>query len=186
VRTAELSDSLQGGLEILAKALEAVMKLDLGASDGAAFYPYGLEHAPDAASEPFHPGAAEIIAGDGARGIESYRLERATGHWLLYGQAFDAPWRLLARVHPARLPQEPADVAAELLIDLWALRQPARLRFVRGLESGALGRLRWRRVEAAVARPAPLEQLLRAEGLEVRAQRGPVGTTEHVLLLRRA
>jgi len=160
----------------------------LGASDGAAFYPYGLEPtpAPAGAGEPFHPGAAEIAVGDGARGLESYRLERQGTHWLLYGQAFDAPWRLLARVHATRLPAEPADAAAELLVDLWSLRQPARLRFIRALESGALGRLRWRQVEAAIARPAPLEQLLRAEGHEVREQRGPVGTTEHVLLLRRA
>jgi hypothetical protein len=162
------------------------MKLDLGASDGAAFYPYGLDHAAPAAGEPFHPGAAEVIAGDGARGTEAYRLEREGSHWRLYGQAFDAPWRLLARVHAARLPAEPLDAAAELLTDLWALRQPARLRFVRGLESGALGRLRWRRIEAAIAKPAPLEQLLRAEGHDVREQRGPVGTTEHVLLLKRA
>jgi hypothetical protein len=161
------------------------IKLDQGAGDGAAFYPYGLPHAP-AGAEPFHPGAAQVVAGDGVEGIESYRLERGPGHWLLYGQSLDAPWRLLARVHASRLPQEPADAAAELLTDLWSLRQPARLRFVRALESGALGRLRWRRIEAAIAKPAPLEQLLRAEGHEVRERRGPVGTTEHVLLLKRA
>lgn len=159
-----------------------------GASDGAAFYPYGLELAPAVvgAAEPFHPGAAEIVTGDGTTGIESYRVARDGAHWLLHGQALDARWRLLARVHAARLPAEVADAASELLIDLWSLRQPARLRFVRGLESGALGRLRWRRIAAAIARPAPLEQLLRAEGHEVREQRGPVGTTEHVLLLKRA
>ena len=163
------------------------MKRDLGASDGAAFYPYGLEQAaPAAGDEPFHPGAAEFIAGDGSRGIEAYRLTREGDHWRLCGQALEGPWRLLARAHASRLPAEPADAAAELLIDLWSLRQPARLRFVRGLESGALGRLRWRRIEAAIARPAPLEQRLRAEGHDVRERRGPVGTTEHVLLLKRA
>ena len=164
------------------------MKLNPGASDGAAFYPYGLEPPPATAdaAEPFHPGAAENVAGNGVHGIESYRLARDGAHWLLHGQALDAPWRLLARAHAARLPAEPADAAAELLIDLWSLRQPARLRFVRGLESGALGHLRWQRIAAAIARPAPLEQLLRAEGHDVRAQRGPVGTTEHVLLLKRA
>ena len=162
------------------------MKTEARASDGAAFYPYGLEQAAPAAGEPFHPGAAEFVAGDGARGIEAYRLAREGDQWHLSGQALDAPWRLLARVHASRLPPEPADAAAELLTDLWSLRQPARLRFVRGLESGALGRLRWRRIEAAIARPAPLEQLLRAEGHEVRERRGPVGTTEHVLLLKRA
>jgi hypothetical protein len=161
------------------------MKTQERAGDGAAFYPYGLEHAP-AGAEPFHPGAARIVAGDGGEEIESYRLERGPEHWLLYGQSLDAPWRLLARVHASRLPAEPADAAAELLTDLWSLRQPSRLRFVRGLESGALGRLRWRRIEAAIAKPAPLEQLLRAEGHEVRERRGPVGTTEHVLLLKRA
>lgn len=163
------------------------MKPAFGADDGAAFYPYGLEHpAAAGAAEPFHPGAAEFVAGDGTRGIEAYRLVRDGAHWQLAGQALDAPWRLLARAHASRLPAEPADAAAELLVDLWSLRQPARLRFVRGLESGALGRLRWRRVEAAIARPAPLEQRLRAEGHDVREQRGPVGTTEHVLLLKRA
>lgn len=159
------------------------MKHHIG-GDGAAFHPYGLERpAPEAL---LHPGAAEVVAGDGRQGIEAYALSRDADHWQLHSQLFGEPWRLLARAHRARLPAEPIDAAAELLTDLWALRHAGRLRFVRALESGALGRLRWRRIEAAIARPAPLEQLLRAEGHDVRQQPGPVGTTEHVLLLKRA
>jgi hypothetical protein len=161
---------------------------DIGAGDGAAFFPWGLDQPAEtaAATARLLPGGAEIVAGDGRRGTEVYALERAAEHWQLRGQAFDGPWRLLARAHHAGLAAEPMDAAAELLIDLWALRHPGRLRFVRGLELGALGRLRWRRIEAAIAQPAPLEQLLRAEGHQVRDVRGPVGTTEHVLLLRQA
>jgi hypothetical protein len=151
-----------------------------------AFFPYGQEHAAEPAAILLHPGAAEVVAGDGRRGIEAYALERTAEHWQLYSQAFDQPWRLLARVPHARLPAEPMDAATELLIDLWSLRQTARLAFVRSLEVGALGRLRWRRIETRIPRTAPLEQALRDEGHEVREVRGPVGTTEHVLLLRRA
>jgi len=154
------------------------------------FHPYGQDGVAQpldaAAPRRLLPGAAEIVAGDGRRGIEVYALEFDAGHWQLYSQAFDEPWRLLARVEPARLPAEPLDAAGELLADLWSLRHPGRLGFVRGLEFGELGRLRWQRIEAAIAQPAPLEQLLRAEGHKVREVRGPVGTTEHVLLLRSA
>jgi len=159
---------------------------ELGADHGgAAFFPYGLERESEA-PDGVHPGAAEVVAGDGRRGIEVYALERTAAHWQLHSQAFDGPWRLLARVPHARLPAEPMDAATELLIDLWSLRQTARLAFVRSLEVGALGRLRWRRIETLIPKTAPLEQALRAEGHEVREVRGPVGTTEHVLLLRRA
>jgi hypothetical protein len=151
-----------------------------------AFFPYGQEHGPEPAAVLLHPGAAEVAAGDGRRGIEVYALERTAEHWQLYSQVFDQPWRLLARVSHARLPAEPLEVATELLIDLWSLRQTARLAFVRSLEVGALGRLRWRRIETLIPKTAPLEQALRDEGHEVREVRGPVGTTEHVLLLRRA
>ncbi|MGQ0585786.1 MAG: hypothetical protein ACT4PK_01090 [Gammaproteobacteria bacterium] len=152
-----------------------------------AFYPYGQEQAvpsPQAAAR-LHPGAAEVVDGDGRRGIEVYRLERTAEHWRLSSNAFDESWRLLARVHHTRLPAEPVEAATELLVDLWTLRQSDRLRFVRGLEVGALGKLRWQRIEEELARPAPLEDALRAEGLEVRTVPGPVGTTEHVLLFRR-
>ena len=155
-----------------------------------AFYPYGHERAPElpdpAATERLHPGAAEVLAADGRRGIEVYALERDTEHWQLHAQAFDEPWRLVARARRAALPAEPLDAVAELLADLWSLRHAGRLRFVRGLEFGELGRLRWQRIEAAIEQPAPLEQLLRAEGHQVREVSGPVGTTEHVLLLRHA
>jgi hypothetical protein len=186
-RTAELSDNLQGGLQILAKALEATMKQQQqhSAGDGAAFFPYGLEREPlpDEAARLL-PGAAEVISGDGRRGVEVYALARDAGHWQLYSQAFDAPWRLLARAPRARLPEEPMDAATELLVDLWSLRHAGRLRFVRGLELGALGRLRWRDIETRIPQPEPLESALRAEGHEVRETRGPVGTTEHLLVLR--
>lgn len=163
---------------------------DIGAGSGAAFFPYGLERPADpagaAAALRVHPGAAEVIAGDGRRGVEVYALERDAGHWRLYSALFDESWRLLARVAEARLPAEPMDAASELLVDLWSLRHAGRLRFVRGLEVGALGPVRWRDIETRIPRPAPLEQALRAEGFEVRAVPGPVGTTEHVLLLRPA
>lgn len=151
-----------------------------------AFFPYGHEHGPEAAAVLLHPGAAEVTTGDGRHGIEAYAIERNGEHWQLYSQTFDEPWRLLARVPRTQLPAEPMDAAAELLTDLWSLRQTARLAFVRGLEVGALGRLRWRRIETRIPKTAPLEQTLRSEGHEVREVRGPVGTTEHVLLLRRA
>jgi hypothetical protein len=154
------------------------------------FYPYGHERAPElpepAATERLHPGGAEVGGPDGRRGVEVYALERDADHWQLYAQAFDEPWRLVARALCAGLPEDPLDAVTELLVDLWSLRQAGRLRLVRGLEFGQLGRLRWRRIEAALLQPAPLEQALRAEGHEVRDVRGPVGTTEHVLLLRRA
>jgi hypothetical protein len=156
------------------------------AGGDAAFFPYGLarDSVPDDAARLL-PGAAEVIAGDGRRGVEVYALERDAEHWQLYSQAFDEPWRLLARAHRARLPAEPMDAATELLVDLWSLRHAGRLRFVRGLEVGALGRLRWRDIETRIPQE-PLEQALRAEGYEVRETRGPVGTTEHLLVLRRA
>jgi hypothetical protein len=160
--------------------------LDADRAAGAAFFPYGLDRGAAPAPGHLHPGAAEVVGGDGQRGIEVYALERAAEHWQLYSKAFDQPWRLLARVHHARLAAEPMDAAAELLIDLWSLRQTGRLSFARRLESGELGRLRWRRIEARIPKTAPLEQALRAEGHQVRAVPGPVGTTEHVLLLRRA
>ena len=167
--------------------------LDAGAGDGAAFFPYGHEGAtrppPEAEAARLLPGAAEVVTGDGRRGVEVYALEHDAGHWRLYSQAFDEPWRLLARAPRARLPAEPMDAATELLVDLWSLRHAGRLRFVRSLEVGALGRLRWRDIETRIPRPEPpesLERALRAEGHEVREVRGPVGTTEHLLLLRRA
>jgi hypothetical protein len=154
------------------------------------FHPYGqdglAQPLDEAAPVRLLPGAAEVVAGDSRRGIEVYAFEREAGHWRLFSQAFDEPWRLLARIHEDRLPAEPLDAAADVLTDLWSLRHAGRLRFVRGLEFGALGRLHWQRIEAAATPPAPLEQALRAEGFEVRAIPGPVGTTEHVLLLRRA
>jgi len=152
-----------------------------------AFYPYGQDGgaAPPTAQRVLL-GAAEVAAGDGQRGIEVYALERAAEHWLLHSQAFEAPWRLLGRVHHSRLPAEAGEAAAELLGELWSLRHAGRLRFVRSLEFGTLGGPRWRRIEARIPQPALLEQALRAEGHEVREVRGPVGTTEHVLLLRRA
>jgi hypothetical protein len=156
-----------------------------GAVGGAAFFPYGLDRAARPAATRLHPGAAEVAARDGRRGVEIYALERAAGHWHLYSALFDESWRLLARVPEARLPAEPMEAATELLGDLWSLRHGGRLRFVRSLEVGALGRLRWDRIEARVP-PAPLELALRDEGFDVRAVPGPVGTTEHVLLLRRA
>lgn len=161
---------------------------DTGAGNGAAFFPYGLDRAglPDAAERVrVHPGAAEVVTGDGRRGVEVYALERDADHWLLYSQTFDDPWRLLAKVHHGRLPSEPMDAATELLGDLWSLRQTARLRFARSLEFGKLGTARWQRIEARVPH-APLEQALRDEGFEVREVRGPVGTTEHMVLFRRA
>ena len=164
------------------------MKLDNGADRGAAFFPSGLGslRPPDpAAGARLHPGAAEVVAGDGRRGVEVYALEREAQHWQLYSALFDESWRLLARVPEEKLPAEPMDAATELLGDLWSLRHAGRLRFVRSLEVGALGPLRWRRIEDRVPQ-APLEQALRAEGFDVREVRGPVGTTEHVLLLRRA
>ena len=154
------------------------------------FHPYGQDGVAQpldaAAPRRLLPGAAEVVAGDGRRGLELYALELDANHWQLYSQAFDEPWRLLARVGQDRVPAEPLDAAGELLTDLWSLRHPGRLRFVRGLELGELGHLRWQRIEAAIAQPELLEQLLRAEGHQVRDQRGPVGTTEHVLLLRSA
>ena len=152
------------------------------------FFPYGAERdiAPPVPDALAHAGAAEVTTADGRQGIEAYALERSGDHWQLWSQAFDEPWRLLARVPRAQLPDEPMDAATELLVDLWSLRQTARLAFVRSLEVGALGRLRWRRIETLIPKTAPLEQALRAEGHEVREVRGPVGTTEHVLLLRRA
>jgi hypothetical protein len=154
-----------------------------------AFYPYGLEQAAApgvAAPVRLHPGAAEVLAGDGRRGIEVYRIERTAEHWRLSSNAFDESWRLLAQVHHLQLPPEPIEAATELLVDLWTLRQSDRLRFVRSLEVGALGQLRWRRIEDEVARPAPLEQTLRAEGHDVHEIRGPVGTVEHVLRFKRS
>lgn len=159
-----------------------------GADNGAAFFPYGLNRdlrPPDADSVRPHPGAAEIVAADGRRGIEVYALEREGEHWQLHSQMFDEPWRLLARVHQARLPAEPMDAAAELLGDLWSLRRTGRLRFVRSLEVGSLGAPRWRRIEARIPQTAPLEQALRSEGFEVRDVPGPVGTTEHMIVFRR-
>ena len=152
-----------------------------------AFYPYGQDGgAPPPSAQRVLLGAAEVAAGDGRRGIEVYSLERAAEDWLLHSQAFDEPWRLLGRVHHSKVPAGATDAAAELLGDLWTLRHAGRLRFVRSLELGALGGPRWRVIEARIPQPEPLEQALRAEGHEVREVRGPVGTTEHVLLLRRA
>lgn len=160
---------------------------DTGAAGGAAFFPYGLERPAEPAGPAalrVHPGAAEVVAGDGRRGVEVYALERGAGHWQLYSALFDESWRLLARVPEEKLPAEPMDAASELLVDLWSLRHAGRLRFVRGLEVGALGRLRWDRIQTRIPQ-APLEQALRDEGHEVREVPGPVGTREHVLLLRR-
>lgn len=158
------------------------------ASD-AAFYPYGSgrdEGPPDPVDERFHPGAAEVEDAQGRTGIETYLLERTGGDWVLRSQLLDAPPRLIARVSRARLPADPLDAAVELLVDLWTLRQPGRLRFVRGLQAGQLGAPRWRRIVARLpVRPA-LEDALRGEGHAVRTRAGPIGTTEHVLLLRRA
>ena len=155
-----------------------------------AIYPYGQDGVAQpldaAAPRRLLPGAAEVVAGDGRRGLELYALGLDAGQWQLFSQAFDEPWRLLARAAQARLPAEPLEAATELLTDLWSLRHAGRLRFVRGLEFGELGRLRWQRISDVIAQPAPLEQLLRAEGHQVREVRGPVGTTEHVLLLRSA
>jgi hypothetical protein len=154
-----------------------------------AFYPYGQDGGPAPPAAPAAPrlplGAAEVAAGDGRHGIEVYALERAAEDWLLHAQAFDQPWRLLGRVHHSRLPAEAAEAATELLGDLWTLRHAGRLRFVRSLDLGALGAPRWQRIEARVPR-APLEHALRDEGFEVREVRGPVGTTEHMVVLRRA
>jgi hypothetical protein len=158
---------------------------DHSAGSGAAFFPYGLDRAARPAPTRLHPGAAEVAAADGRRGVEIYALEREAGHWQLYSALFDESWRLLARVPEARLPADPMEAATELLGDLWTLRHGPRLRFVRSLEVGALGRLRWDRIQARLPL-APLEHALRDEGFEVREVRGPVGTTEHVLLLRRA
>jgi hypothetical protein len=152
-----------------------------------AFYPYGQEGGSAPPASPRLPlGAAEIAAGDGRQGIEVYALERAAEDWLLHAQAFDEPWRLLGRVHHSRLPADAAEVATELLSDLWTLRHAGRLRFVRGLEFGALGAPRWQRIEARIPQPAPLEQALRAEGHDVHEIRGPVGTVEHVLRFKRS
>ena len=152
-----------------------------------AFYPYGQDggSAPPAATR-LPLGAAEIAAGDGRHGIEVYALERAAEDWLLHAQAFDEPWRLLGRVHHSRLPAEAAEAATELLGDLWTLRYAGRLRFVRSLDLGTLGAPRWQRIEARIPKVESLEETLRSEGHQVREVRGPVGTTEHVLLLRRA
>jgi hypothetical protein len=151
------------------------------------FFPYGStrDDAPAAsAEERWHPGAAEVQDGSGATGTETYFLDRAAGHWLLKSRLLDGPERLLARVGEQRLPAEPAGAAVELLTDLWTLRNPTRLRFIRALQAGALGDLRWRRIAAALATAPPLERVLRAEGHAVRTSPGPIGTTEHVLLLR--
>lgn len=158
---------------------------DTATAGGAAFFPYGQDRPARPTPARLHPGAAEVMAGDGRRGVEVYALEREAGHWQLFSALFDEAWRLLARVPETRLPAEPADAAAELIGDLWSLRHGGRLRFVRGLEVGALGRLRWDRIHERIPH-ASLEQALRDEGHEVRAVPGPVGTTEHVLLLRRA
>lgn len=155
----------------------------------AAFYPYGASHGdgpPDRAVERFHPGAAQVEDGQGRTGVETYFLERSGTHWLLRAQLFGAPPVLLARVSAARLPPDPLDAAVDLLIDLWTLRLPGRLRFVRGLQTGQLGTLRWRRIASRLPRQRPLEHALRDEGLAVETQAGPIGTTEHILLLRRA
>jgi hypothetical protein len=151
-----------------------------------AFFPYGStrDDVPAASAEQWHPGAAEVLDGTGTTGTETYFLDRAAGHWLLKSRLFDGPERLLARVSEKRLPAEPAAVAVELLTDLWTLRNPTRLRFIRALQAGALGDLRWRRIAAALATSPPLERVLRAEGHAVRTGAGPIGTTEHVLLLR--
>ena len=153
----------------------------------AAFYPYGArrDEADPPPAERFHPGAAQVEDGHGHSGLETYFLDRAGSEWRLRSQLFNAPPLLLARVDAARLPDDPLDAAADLLVDLWALRHPGRLRFVRALEAGQLGALRWRRVAARVAAP-PLEHLLRTEGHALTTRPGPIGTTEHILLLRRA
>lgn len=155
----------------------------------ATFYPYGSprnEAPADAVADRFHAGTAEVQDAGGRTGRETYILER-TGHgWLLRSQLFDAPPRLLARVSVERLPAHPLDAAAELLIDVWTLRQPGRLRLVRGLHAGELGPRRWRRVLAQIPHRPSLEHALRSEGLAVRTEPGPIGTTEHILLLRRA
>lgn len=154
----------------------------------AVFYPYGSARgdAPPGAAAGPHPGAAEVRDAQGRVGVETYRLERTGGHWLLRSQLFDAPAQLLARVSRERLPVDPLDAAAELLIDLWSLRHAGRLRFIRSLHAGQLGPLRWRRIAARMPGPPALEQALRAEGHAVRTRSGPIGTTEHILLLRRA
>ena len=150
-----------------------------------AFYPYGQDSgATPPTAHHVLLGAAEVAAGD-RRGIEVYSLDRSAEDWLLLAQAFDEPWRLLGRVHHSRLPPASGDAGAELIGDLWSLRHAGRLRFVRSLELGTLGVARWQQIEERMARPA-LEQALRAEGHEVREVPGPVGTTEHLLLLRRA
>lgn len=155
----------------------------------AAFYPYGSardEGPPAAAAARHHPGTAEVQDAAGRIGLETYVLERTGEHWLLKSRLFDAPERLLARVSGKRLPAGPLDTAAELLVDLWTLRQPGRLRFIRGLHAGELGPLRWRRVLARIPLQTPLEHRLRAEGHTVLTGPGPIGTTEHILPLRRA
>ncbi len=48
------------------------------------------------------------------------------------------------------------------------------------------GRPGCQQIEARIPKPAPLEQALRAEGHQVHEVRGPVGTTEHILVLRRS
>ena len=155
----------------------------------AAFYPYGSirdEAAADPAAERFHPGAAHVADGQGRSGLETYLLDRAGPYCLLRSQLFDAPPALLARVSAARLPPDPLDAAVELLVDLWTLRNPGRLRFLRGLEAGQLGALRWRRIVDRLPRQRPLEHALRDEGHPVKSGPGPIGTTEHILRLRRA
>jgi hypothetical protein len=162
----------------------------------ATFYPYGSarddvapdDAAPDSVARKArsYVGAVEIEDADGRAGLETYFLERHGEHWVLRSQLPEAAPRLLARVSAARLPAEPLDAATELLIDLWTLRQPGRLRFLRALDAGELGPLRWRRVLAGIPQRPPLEHALRSEGLAVTTAPGPIGTTEHILLLRRA
>lgn len=159
-----------------------------GAPAQAAFYPYGTRRDDAAAAEPTgrcHAGAAQVEDGQGRVGLETYFLERAGPDWVLSSRLFDAPALLLARVSATRLPADPLDAAAELLADLWTLRQPGRLRLLRPLrEAGALGPARWRRIATRLPQRPPLENALRAEGHAVRTAPGPIGTTEHILLLR--
>ncbi len=62
---------------------------------------------------------------------------------------------------------------------------PATTRLPLGAAEIAAGDGR-QRIEARVPKVESLEETLRGEGHQVREVRGPVGTTEHVLLLRRA
>ena len=149
-----------------------------------ALFPYGARPGIDLAyssADRWTLGTA-CVRETGQLRREAYVLEKAGPYWQLLSRLDAGDCCLLGRVPASQLPASTPQAGAAILCMLWEHRQPARMQWLEWLGGGLLGDdplpIRTKRTSCYLARR------LRAEGHTVLQVRGPMGTDEHLLVLK--